>query len=142
DGNLGNLAPGFGPLTDLKYDVTAAGTSAAAANLARNVLGVGAGLGFEVNPNTNAEVAVLWQSRSFEHTDTTGVKNEDDGSTTYLVAGRMMWQWQPNVVIMPVVKFYNYDLSTRSVAVGGGATATDNSLRGWQAGAAGNWTLG
>jgi len=142
EGNLGYLAPGFGPLTDLKYDVTVAGTSAAAANLARNVLGVGAGLGFEVNPNTNAEVAILWQSRSFEHTDTTGVKNEDNGATTFMVAGRAMWQWQPNIVVMPVVKFYSYDLGTRAVAVGGGATATDNTLKGWQAGASGNWTLG
>jgi len=99
-------------------------------------------LGFEVNPNTNAEVSILWQSRSFEHTDTTGVKNEDNGATTYMVAGRAMWQWQPNIVVMPVLKFYSYDLGTRAVAVGGGATATDNSLKGWQAGASGNWTLG
>jgi hypothetical protein len=142
DGALGSLAPGFGPLTDLKYDVSVAGTSAAAANLARNIMGFGGGLGFEVNPNTNAEIALLWQSRTFEHVDSTGVKNEDDGANTYEVAARAMWQWQPNVVVIPVVKFYSYDLSTRSVAVGGSATATDNSLRGWQAGLSGDWTLG
>jgi hypothetical protein len=110
-------------------------------NTARNVLGISGGMGFEVNANTNAEFSVLWQSRTFENVATNDDKFENDGSTSYLVAGRAFWQWQPNVTVVPVFKWYSFDLGTRS-DVGGTVTTTDASLRGWQLGAAGNWALG
>ncbi len=48
---------------------------------------------------------------------------------------------QPNLLVVPVFKFYSYDLG-RQTNVGGTITSFDNSLKGWQLGAAGNWTLG
>lgn len=109
-------------------------------NVARNVLGVSGGMGFEVNANTNAEFSVLWQSRTFENTNTADDTFENDGATSYLVAGRVFWQWQPNVMIVPVFKWFSFDLGTRN-DVGGTVTTTDASIRGWQVGAAGNWAL-
>jgi hypothetical protein len=114
------------------------------ANLARNVMGIGAGVGFEMNPNTNIELTVLYQARSFEVSTTTPAAVttlQDDGAGNYLVGGRALWQWQPNVLVIPVVRFYSFDLSTSST-VAGVTTVADNSLTGWQAGVAGNWTLG
>ena len=110
-------------------------------NLARNVLGLGGGIGWEMSPTTNVELAAQWQSRTFAIKDTNGVTlAEDDGQTTYQVAARAWWQWQPNVMVVPVFKWYSYDLSTST----GPPTPTiaDNSLRGWQIGAASNWTIG
>lgn len=116
------------------------------ANFARNVLGIGAGVGFEMNPNSNVELTFLYQSRTFEESETrpppAGVtKAEEDNPATFLVGGRMMWQWQPNVLVIPVFRFYTFDLSTKTTA-GGTTTKADNTLRGWQAGLSGNWTLG
>lgn len=110
-------------------------------NLARNIFGFGAGMGFEMNASTSAEVSLLYQNRTFEISSGPSSKYTDDGGTTYMFAGRMMWKWQPNVMVVPVVKFYSFDLSQKNVA---GATTTtfDNSLKGWQAGVAGNWALG
>ncbi len=110
-------------------------------SLARNIMGFGGGLGFELNPNTSAEFSLLYQSRTFEASTGATNKYTDDGGTTYMLAGRMMWKWQPNVLVVPVVKFYSFDLSQKFV---NGATTTtyDNSLKGWQAGVAGNWALG
>jgi hypothetical protein len=155
EGGLGYFNPLlFGTLSKAEFDpvFTLAGALATGAGSAnRNLLGFGAGVGFEVNPNTTAEVSLLWQSRTFEIEDSLGNKFEDDGPTAYQINGRAMWQWQPNVLVVPVVKFYKYDLSTRTVGVvppggvappAGSTTAADNSLKGWQAGAAGNWTLG
>jgi hypothetical protein len=117
-------------------------------NLGRNVLGLGGGLGFEMNPNTNIELSFLYQTRTFQSNTTaagTTTKSEEDKPTSYLLSGRAMWQWQPNVVVMPVVKWYSYDLSNKTTSTTGGvATATmfDNTLKGWEIGASGNWTLG
>lgn len=114
------------------------------ANLARNVLGLGAGVGFEMNPNSNVEFTFLYQSRTFEDSETRpagAVVAEEDNPGTFLIGGRMMWQWQPNVLVIPVFRFHRFDLSTRSTA-GGTTTTADNTLTGWQAGLAGNWTLG
>jgi hypothetical protein len=107
----------------------------------RNIMGIGGGIGFSMNDKTNGEVAVLYQSRTFENSVTPGNKFEDNGGSTYLVQGRMMWKWQPNVLVVPVVKFYNFDLGTKNT-VGNTVTTLDNSLRGWSAGLAGNWALG
>lgn len=122
-----------------KYDATAQDT----ANLGRNIMGIGGGIGFEMNPNTNVEVTFLYQTRDFETSVTPGAKTEDDGPTTYSAGARAMWQWQPNVLVIPMVRFYSYDLSTKTTPAGGGAAVVaDNTLSGWQAGIAGNWTLG
>lgn len=115
-------------------------------NLARNVTGLGAGIGFEMNPNTNIELSLLYQNRSFEVSDTpvppgVATSNEDDGPTTYMLAGRAMWQWRPDVLVIPVVRYYSFDLANKTVA-GPTTTSFDNSLKGWQAGVSGNWTLG
>jgi len=109
---------------------------AANENLGRNVTGLGGGVGFEMSPNLNLEVALNYESRTFENTATT---SQDDGSTNYMLAGRGFWQWTPNVVVTPVLKFYSMDLSRKTTAP---AASFDNTMKGWQIGAAGNWTLG
>ncbi len=104
----------------------------------RNVFGIGGGLGFEMGPNSTAELAVLWQSRTYQVRDTAGVDlAQDDGPTTWQFAGRMFWQWQPNVMVVPVFKYTKYDLSDKSPT-----QSFDNSMSAWQAGVAGNWTIG
>lgn len=132
------------PTTIFEFDPVSAGDP----NLGRNVLGLGGGLGFEMNPNTNVEVSFLYQSRSFQTNSTvagTTTKSEEDQPTTYQLAARAMWQWQPNVVVMPVFKWYSYDMSNQTTVTTAGVSTTttfDNTLKGWQVGAAGNWTLG
>ena len=122
-------APGI--TTTLEFDPSAT------PNLARNVIGIGGGVGFEMNPNTNVEVSAEFQNRSFEAT-AGGATEEEDKPTTWMVSGRAMWQWQPNVMVMPVIKWYSFDLSSKTNA----PSSFDNTLSGWQIGAAGNWTLG
>ena len=107
-------------------------------NLTRNIVGFGGGIGFEMSPTTNVEAGVLYQRRKYSIEDSTGtVLQKEDGPATYQIAGRMMWQWQPNILVVPVFKYYSYDLSQRI-----GTTVDDNSLKGWQFGAAANWALG
>lgn len=110
-------------------------------NLARNIFGFGVGLGFEMNSNTTTELSLLYQNRTFEVSTTPGNSYADDGGTNYSFAGRMMWKWQPNVLVVPVAKFYSFDLSQKRVTAGT-PTTFDNSIKGWQAGVAGNWALG
>lgn len=110
---------------------------------ARNVFGVGFGAGFEINPSTMFEAGVLWQSRTFENTVSPiggGTNSADDSPTSYQLAARMMWQWQPNVLVVPVFKWYSFDYSYKTTS--GGLTSTrEASQKGWQIGLAGNWTL-
>jgi len=111
-------------------------------NGGRNVMGFGGGLGFEMNPNTNVELGVLYSGRDFENTNTvTNDILENDSNTNWQVGGRMFWQWQPNVLVVPVAKFWSYDLGTKATA-GGVTTTLDHTLSGWQIGTAGNWTVG
>ena len=110
-------------------------------NLARNIVGVGAGVGFELNPTSNVELGLLWQNRTWVE-DTPGLRNQDKGASAYLFSGRAMWQWQPNIMVVPVVKYWSVDLGQQSTPTGGTATGLDEDFKGWQAGAAGNWTLG
>src|SRR5688572_661487 len=124
---------GSGVLSNLEFDFNGIDP-----NLSRNIFGVGVGLGFEISPTTNIEANILYQTRHFEISDSNGVTlAEDDGKTTYQVAARAWWQLQPNVMVVPVFKWYSYDLSTAA-----GTVTADNSLKGWQLGAAGNWTIG
>jgi hypothetical protein len=132
----------LGPYSTIKFDFTGFDP-----NLSRNVFGIGGGIGFELNPNTTAQVSILYQSRKYELTDTAGiptptaVSHEDDGPSTYQVAARMMWQWRPDVMVVPVFKYSSYDLSTKNVPAATPASFS-NTWKGWQLGAAGNWTLG
>jgi len=135
-----------GVTTLLESDVTAFGGApsvgaASNANLARNILGVGGGVGFQMNPNTNVELSLLYQNRKYEHSVSPGgPKFQDDGPATYMFAGRAMWQWQPSVMVVPVFKYYSFDLSQKQTI--GAATANyNNSFKGWQIGVAGNWTV-
>ena len=132
-----------GVTTTLKFDVPTAGDP----NLARNIMGLGAGMTFEMNPQSSLDVSILFESRTFENgvatgTPATTTRDENDGGGSYIIAARMMRQWTSNVVLTPVFKWYNYDLSRKTLAAGGATTNFDNSLKGWQLGAAGNWTLG
>jgi hypothetical protein len=116
--------------------------SGADPNLSRNVFGVGAGMGFEMSPTSNVELGLLWQDRSWLLDDPVGgTRDEQDGSTALQLAGRAMWQWQPNIMVVPVFKWYQFDVGQKTTT---GATTTtfDNTRKGWQIGAAGNWTLG
>jgi len=111
-------------------------------NNGRNALTFGGGLGFEMNPNSNVELALLYSSREFENTITaTAARLENNNNTNWTVAGRMFWQWQPNVLVVPVAKFWSYDLGTKTT-VGGVTTTLDETESGWQIGGAGNWTVG
>lgn len=107
-------------------------------NLSRNILGVGGGIGFELNPTTNVEAGILWQQRKFSIDSAGVVTDQEDGANTYQFAGRLMWQWQPNIMVVPVFKYSSYDLSTSNYGTG----VVNNSLKGWQVGAAANWALG
>jgi len=127
--------PLAGVETKFQYDATAGGSP----NLARNVWGVGGGLSFESSANMRSDVSFLYQSRSWESTTGT-TKDESDGNGSYLLAARAFYQWEPNVVLVPVFKYYSYDLSEK--LAGPPVTTFDNSLKGWQAGVAGNWTVG
>ena len=113
-------------------------------NLARNIFGLGGGVGFELNPNTNVEVSLLYQSRTFEVTANPvggGTNEKEDTPTTYMLSGRAMWQWQSNVMVTPLFKYYSFDLSRKAITAGG-TQSFDNTLKGWQVGAAANWSLG
>ena len=125
NGRLGNLS-------EQEYDFTQF-----TPNLARNIFGVSAGLGWDLSSATTWEIALKWQSRTFLVRDTLGNETKDDGPTTWELATRMFWQWQPNVMVVPVFKYTSYDLSTKTPA-----QSFNNSWTSWQAGVAGNWTLG
>lgn len=129
-----------GVTTDFEFDGNAA-LNQGTPDLARNILGIGGGLGFAMSDKTTAEVSVLYQTRTFENVASANNKFQDNGGSTYLLQGRLMWKWQPNVLVVPVVKVYNYDLGTKQTN-GANVTTYDNSLKGWSAGLAGNWALG
>ena len=128
--------PLVGAQTKLAYD-----PAASSPNFGRNITGFGGGASFEMSANTRSDVAFLYQSRKFENSvgAPTNTKAESGGNGTYLLSARAFYQWQPNIVLVPVFKYYSFDLSQKNSV---GPTATDNSLKGWQAGMAGNWTVG
>jgi hypothetical protein len=100
----------------------------------RNVFGLGAGFGFAMNANTDVEVSGLFQNRSFSN-----AVLEDDGGSAYQLAGRAMMKAGSNLMLMPVVKLYSIDLSTATVPAG---VKAEDKRNGWQAGLAGNWSIG
>jgi hypothetical protein len=127
----------------MKYEQTSGGTTVedlGNGNYGRNVTGLGAGVGFDLNPSTQAEVALLYQSRTYKD-EYTGGKYEDDGAGSYLLSGRMMWQWQPNVMVVPVFKYSSFDYSYANKPDVGASTKYEITRKGWQLGVAGNWSI-
>ena len=124
-----------------KQDFAANEAAGVGSNLYRNIMGYGAGWSMEMNPNTTADFSLLYQKRTFENSQTNVNKYSDDGGSNYSVGFRAMHKCTPNMTVVPVVKFYSYDLSTQST-VGAATTSASNTLKGWQLGAAGNWTIG
>lgn len=117
----------------------AAGTAEGNGTFGRNVWGLGAGFGFAMNSNTDVEISGLFQNRSFKGTNlATPDAAADDGGTTYQIAARAMMKSGGNLTMMPVVKYYKFDISSVDAA----AVATDLTVSGWQLGLAGNWALG
>jgi hypothetical protein len=110
-------------------------------NTHRNVLGLGVGVGFEMSPTLNLELGGTYQSRTFEAKDTSGVKFENDGSGAYLLAARALWQWQPNVTIIPVFRYFNMSADLKYSDSDVDFTPYEFGRSGWQAGVAGNWAL-
>lgn len=110
-------------------------------NWYRNVLGFGAGLGFEMSPTLALELAGTYQSRTFKAENADGYTYENDGSGAYLLAARALWQWQPNVTVIPVVKFYTMSADLKYSDSDVDFTPYEQSRSGWQMGLAGNWAL-
>lgn len=122
----------------ISREVTA-GTAEGNGTFGRNVWGLGAGFGFAMNSNTDVEISGLFQNRSFKGTNlVTPDAAEDDGGSTYQVAARAMMKSGGNLTMMPVVKYYKFDISSVDAA----AVSTDLQMSGWQLGLAGNWALG
>jgi hypothetical protein len=107
----------------------------------RNILGFGGGLGFEISPTLATELGFLYQSRTYKFNYSDGSVEENDGGGSYLLAGRLLWQWQPNVLVVPVLRYYSFDESAKYTPEGGTADKYEATLKGWQMGVAGNWTL-
>ena len=117
--------------------------AAVSANQGRNIFGFGAGVTFEMNPNSTVDVGLLYQSRTFEQTFNpigANTNSSEDSPTSYMLSGRLMWQYQSNLMITPVFKYYSYDLSRKTIAAT--STTFNNTIKGWQLGAAANWSLG
>ncbi len=112
-----------------------------AGNLQRNITGFNVGFGSEMNDKTQVELSLLWQTRTFENSTSPGNKFEDNGGSNYMVGGRIMHKCTGNMTVVPVFKFYNFDLSEKQT-VAGTTTSYDNTIKGWQIGAAGNWQIG
>ena len=108
------------------------------ANLGRNIFGMGAGFGFQMNPNTDVELAGHYQDRSFKGDNfTTPSTAEDDGGTTYLVAARAMMKSGGNLMWVPVGRIYSFDQTFVTAA----NVRTERTMSGWEAGIAGNWAI-
>ncbi|MFN8589324.1 MAG: hypothetical protein U0704_16150 [Candidatus Eisenbacteria bacterium] len=103
----------------------------------RNVLGFGAGYGWDMNSNLHVQLSGQLERRSFDDGGATG--DHTDGTTGMLLAGRAFQKASGNLTVIPAVKFYSLDLSYTD-----GETSTDVTEKwsGLQAGVAGNWTVG
>lgn len=122
----------------ISNEVTA-GTAEGNGSGGRNIWGIGAGFGFAMNQNADVELSGLFQNRSFKGTNIgTPDAAADDGGSTYQVAGRAMMKAGGNLMVIPVAKFYSFDLSEVDAA----AVKTDAKFSGWQFGASGNWSIG
>ena len=107
----------------------------------RNIFGFGLGIGYEHSATLQSELGVLYQSRTFKWENSGGDVYESDGGGAYLVSGRAMWQWQPNVLVVPVARIYSFNQDQTYTQSGGTAEPDKMKQSGWQLGVAGNWTL-
>ncbi len=107
----------------------------------RNVIGFGGGLGYDFSDKMMGELGVLYQSRTFKWQNPAGDVFENDGSGAYLISGRLLWQWQPNVMVVPVFRYYSFDMGSKETPSGGTTLTDKDKISGWQVGFAGNWTL-
>ena len=105
-------------------------------NGGRNIIGFGGGYGWDMNASTQIEVGALYQQRTFDEGPT---GYSDNGGTNLLVAARAFRKASGNLTIIPAVKFYSQDYSYTDNET---STNEDEKLSGWQAGLAGNWTVG
>lgn len=118
---------------------TPAGGTEGNGNTGRNVFGLGAGYGFSFGEGRDAEVSLLWQQRSFRGDDAvTPSAAKDAGANSFLIAGRAFMRTSGTLTVVPSVKLYQFDLA----AANAGGAVTDALISGWQAGVAGNWTIG
>ncbi len=124
-----------GVTSELKFDPAGGGIV-----FGRNIIGVAGGLSWEWGSSTMADVAFHYDSRTASANGPLngGLDQEEDNPAAYLFNARLMWQWQPNAVIVPLFKLYSYDLGFKTV----GSPTVEASFKGWQAGGAVNWTLG
>ncbi len=107
----------------------------------RNIFGFGVGLGYQTSDKLSSELGILYQSRTYKFKYSSGTVDESDGGGTYLISARSMWQWQPNVLVVPVARIYSFGLDTKYTPAGSTVTKYGEKLSGWQAGVAGNWTV-
>jgi hypothetical protein len=118
-----------------------------------NIFGFGVGLGYDLSEKATAELGILYQSRTFKddaynyyYSGTEGYQIgtfESDGGGAYLASARMLWQWQPNVMVVPVARFYSFNLDDKFTPDDTALETLTNeaSVNGWQVGVAGNWTV-
>lgn len=117
---------------------TAAGTTEGDGNNGRNVSGFGAGYGFPLRGH-DTQVAFQYQTRDFKGTSlNTPSSAHSNRGGTWLVAGRTFVKAGPSLTVVPSVRAYSFGRGFTN------ATGQEfkSILSGWQAGVAGNWTLG
>lgn len=124
-------------VSEIKFDWLSAGDP----NFYRNIMGYGAGLGFEMGPKTELQLSGIYEVRTYEVKFDDGTSLKEDAPAAFQIAARAPYQWSSNVLIVPVFKYYSFDLSTKDATVDPAVTET-NTNTGWQLGLAGNWTLG
>ena len=126
----------------ISNEVTA-GTAEGDGTFGRNIWGVGGGFGFQMNENADVELSALFQNRNFKGSDiNTPDAGGDDGGSSYQVAGRAMMKSGGNLMWMPVAKYYSFNLSSLDDPATVAVDNVDAKLTGWQAGIAGNWSIG
>ncbi len=117
---------------------TVAGTTEGDGNNGRNIMGFGVGYGFPLRGH-DTQVAFQYQTRDFKGTNlNTPSSAHSNRGGTWLFAGRSIVKAGPSLTVVPSVRAYSF---------GRGFTNATNQefksiLSGWQAGVAGNWTLG
>ena len=110
-------------------------TEEGAGNTHRNVLGFGAGYGWDMNASMQIELAGQFQKRDFDSgTDV----DKSDGGNTMLLAARAFHKASGNLVLIPSVKYFSLDQSE----IDSEGDANTEKWSGLQAGIAGNWTVG
>ena len=104
-----------------------------AGSTGRNVLGLGAGYDFEWADKGTVQLSGLYQSRHFKQSAT---DKSDNGKALQLTA-RMLHKFGGNATLIPVLKYASFD----QARVSGTTDVTDKYTQ-FQAGLAGNWTVG